>query len=86
MRDQDQDTDEKQSLYGFVSRGPAVTVLWTNRDKRISGSLVSGRRVINVASMMEGEARILLETVICREIAAEERGREAFNPSIKISI
>lgn len=86
MRDQDQDTDEKQSLYGFVPRGPAVTVLWTNRDKRISGSFVSGRQVINVASIMEGEARILLETAIYREIAEEERGRDAFNPSIELSI
>ncbi|KAK4194502.1 putative kinesin light chain [Triangularia verruculosa] len=71
-RDQGQDTEEKQSLYDFVPRGPAGTVLWTSRDKRISGSLVGGRRAINVASMTEGEAKILLETVMCREIADEE--------------
>ncbi|KAK4667508.1 NB-ARC domain and tetratricopeptide repeat-containing NOD-like receptor [Podospora pseudopauciseta] len=71
-RDQVQDTEEKQSLYDFVPRGPAGTVLWTSRDKRISGSLVGGRRAINVASMTEGEAKILLETVMCREIAEEE--------------
>ncbi|KAK0735992.1 hypothetical protein B0T21DRAFT_348114 [Apiosordaria backusii] len=71
-RDQGQDTEEKQSLYDFVPRGPAGTVLWTSRDKRISGSLVGGRRAINVASMTEGEAKILLETVMCREIAEEE--------------
>ncbi|KAK4172659.1 putative kinesin light chain, partial [Triangularia setosa] len=66
------DTEEKQSLYDFVPRGPAGTVLWTSRDKRISGSLVGGRRAINVASMAEGEARILLETIMCREITKEE--------------
>ncbi|KAK4176394.1 putative kinesin light chain [Triangularia setosa] len=71
-RDQGHDTEEKQSLYDFVPRGPAGTVLWTSRDKRISGSLVGGRRAINVASMAEGEARILLETVMCREIAEDE--------------
>ncbi|KAK4172520.1 hypothetical protein QBC36DRAFT_349483 [Triangularia setosa] len=71
-RDQGQDTENKQSLYDFVPRGPAGTVLWTNRGKRISSSLVGGRRAINVASMTEGEARILLETVMCREIAEEE--------------
>ncbi|KAK4678686.1 NB-ARC domain and tetratricopeptide repeat-containing NOD-like receptor [Podospora pseudoanserina] len=71
-RDQGQDTEEKQSLYDFVPRGPAGTVLWTSRDKRIRGSLVGGRRAINVASMTEGEAKILLETVMCREIAEEE--------------
>ncbi|VBB78279.1 Putative Kinesin light chain [Podospora comata] len=71
-RDQGQDTEEKQNLYDFVPRGPAGTVLWTSRDKRISGSLVGGRRAINVASMTEGEAKILLETVMCREIDEEE--------------
>ncbi|KAK4174679.1 putative kinesin light chain [Triangularia setosa] len=71
-RDQGHDTEEKQSLYDFVPRGPTGTVLWTSRDKRISGSLVGGRRAINVASMAEGEARILLETVMCKEIAEEE--------------
>jgi hypothetical protein len=71
-KDQDQGAKEKQSLNDFVPRGPGGTVLWTSRDKRISGSLVGARRAINVASMTEGEARILLETVMGREIAEEE--------------
>ncbi|KAG7289885.1 hypothetical protein NEMBOFW57_006262 [Staphylotrichum longicolle] len=70
--DQVQGAEEKQSLYDFVPRGPAGTVLWTSRDQRIGGSLVGARRAINVASMTEGEARILLETVMGREIAEEE--------------
>lgn len=71
-RDQGQDVEEKHSLYNFVPRSPAGTVLWTSRDKRIGGSLVGARRALNVASMTEGEARMLLETVMCREIADEE--------------
>ncbi|KJZ70283.1 hypothetical protein HIM_10327 [Hirsutella minnesotensis 3608] len=62
---------EKHSLYDFVPRGPAGTVLWTSRDKRIGGSLVGARRAINVSSMTEGEARILLETVLGKGIDEE---------------
>jgi hypothetical protein len=69
---QDQGTEEKHSLYDFVPWGPAGTVLWTSRDKRIGGSLVGARRAINVASMSEREAKILLETVGGRGIAEEE--------------
>ncbi|KAJ4287135.1 hypothetical protein N0V88_007757 [Collariella sp. IMI 366227] len=71
-RDQGRGAEEKHSLYDFVPRGPAGTVLWTSRDQRIGGSLVGARRAINVASMTEGEARMLLETAIGREIAEEE--------------
>jgi tetratricopeptide (TPR) repeat protein len=71
-REQGLGAEEKHSLYDFVPRGPAGTVLWTSRDKRISGSLVGARRAIHVASMTEGEARILLETVMGREIAEKE--------------
>ena len=63
--------EEKHSLYDFVPRGPAGTVLWTSRDKRIGGSLVGARRAIKVSRMTEGEARILLETVTCRGIDEE---------------
>ena len=71
-RDQGQGAEEKHTLYDFVPRGPAGTVLWTSRDRKIGGSLVGAPRALNVASMSEGEARMLLETVMCREIDEEE--------------
>jgi hypothetical protein len=70
--------EEKHSLCDFVPRGPAGTVLWTSRDKRIGGSLVGARRAIHVGSMTEGEARRLLETVRDKEIGeAEAQGAMA---------
>ncbi len=70
---QGQGTAEVQhSLYDFVPRGPTGTVLWTSRDSRIGGTLVGARRAVNVASMVEEEAKTLLKTVMCREIAEEE--------------
>ena len=70
---QGQRTSEVQhSLYDFVPRGPTGTVLWTSRDSRIGGSLVGARRAINVTNMVEEEAKTLLETVMCREIAEED--------------
>jgi hypothetical protein len=64
--------EEEHSLYDFVPRGPAGTVLWTSRDKRIGGSLVGARKAINVGGMTEGEVRMLLETVRDKGIGAEE--------------
>jgi len=60
-----------RNLLGFVP-WRSGTVLWTSRDKRISGSLVSAKRAINVASMTECEAMALLETVRDRKIGEEE--------------
>ena len=51
-----------RNLFAFVPRHSG-TVLWTSRDKRISGSLVGAKRAINVARMMDSEAMALLETV-----------------------
>ena len=51
-----------RNLFGFVPRHSG-TVLWTSRDKRISGSLVGAKRAINVARMIDSEAMALLETV-----------------------
>lgn len=62
---------EKQSLYDFVPRGPGGTMLWTSCDNRICGSLVGARRAMNVGSMTEAEARILLETTMCTDIDEE---------------
>jgi hypothetical protein len=70
--------EEKHSLCDFVPRGPAGTVLWTSRDKRIGGSLVGTRRAIHVGGMTEGEARTLLEAVRDEEIGeAEAQGAAA---------
>lgn len=63
--------DEEHSLYDFVPRGPGGTVLWTSCDGRIGGSLVGARRAINVSSMTEAEARILLETATRTDIGDE---------------
>ncbi|KAK4077629.1 hypothetical protein Purlil1_12267 [Purpureocillium lilacinum] len=63
--------EEHHSLFEFIPRGPAGTVLWTSRDKRIGGSLVGARRAVHVSSMAEGEARTLLETVMCKTIDVE---------------
>jgi tetratricopeptide (TPR) repeat protein len=64
--------EEKHGLCDFVPRGPAGTVLWTSRDKRIGGSLVGARRAIHVGGMTEGEARTLLEAVRDEEIGEAE--------------
>ncbi|KAK4246078.1 hypothetical protein C7999DRAFT_42471 [Corynascus novoguineensis] len=60
-----------RNLLGFVP-WRSGTVLWTSRDKRISGSLVSAKRAINVARMTDREAMALLETVGNRKIGEEE--------------
>jgi tetratricopeptide (TPR) repeat protein len=57
-----------RNLFAFVPRHSG-TVLWTSRDKRISGSLVGANRAINVARMMDSEAMALLETVGNMKIA-----------------
>ncbi|OIW27139.1 hypothetical protein CONLIGDRAFT_579031, partial [Coniochaeta ligniaria NRRL 30616] len=70
--------EEKRGLCDFVPRGPAGTVLWTSRDKRIGGTLVGARRAIHVGGMTEGEARTLLEAVRDEEIGeAEAQGAAA---------
>ena len=38
--------EEPSSLYDFVPRGTTGTVLWTSRDERIAGSLVTARRAM----------------------------------------
>ncbi|KAK3690562.1 hypothetical protein B0T22DRAFT_537180 [Podospora appendiculata] len=72
-KDQGRGVEEKYSLYDFVPRGSAGTVLWTSRDKRIGGSLVGAKRAINVARMTDAEAMALLETVGNRKIGEGER-------------
>ena len=72
-RRQSRTADEAFSLYDFVPRGPGGTVLWTSRDKQISGSLVSAQRAINIARMTDNEAMTLLETVRNRKIGEDEQ-------------
>ncbi|KAK0710586.1 hypothetical protein B0H67DRAFT_667316 [Lasiosphaeris hirsuta] len=55
-------TEESTSLYEYVPRGGNGTVLWTSRDKRIIGTLVSPWRGIHVVQMSPDEAIALLET------------------------
>ena len=54
--------ERARNMFGFVPRHSG-TVLWTSRDKRIGGTLVSAKRTINVARMTDSEALVLLETV-----------------------
>jgi tetratricopeptide (TPR) repeat protein len=49
------------SLWQYVPKSGAGTVLWTSRDERIVGSLVSPQRGIQVAQMDPKEACTLLE-------------------------
>jgi tetratricopeptide (TPR) repeat protein len=70
------DTEGHASLYDFVPRGPGGTVLWTSRDKRIGGSLVSARRAIHIGDMTEEEASALLETAR-GEAVSEQESQEA---------
>ncbi|KAF3073352.1 hypothetical protein CFAM422_004386 [Trichoderma lentiforme] len=49
-----------KSLPNCVPRGPKGVVLWTSRDKRIMGTLVSPLRVIEVGDMSLEEAKKLL--------------------------
>jgi tetratricopeptide (TPR) repeat protein len=51
------------NLSRYVPRSSTGAVLWTSRDKRIAGSLVSTRSGINVVRMTQDQAQILLETV-----------------------
>lgn len=65
------EAEPKQSLYDFVPRGPGGTLLWTSRDRRIGGSLVSTKQAINVTCMTDGEARMLLEMVMGKGVGKE---------------
>lgn len=49
-----------KTLLDCVPRGPKGAVLWTSRDKRIMGTLVSPLRVIEVGDMSLEEAKKLL--------------------------
>ncbi|KAH6666143.1 TPR repeat protein [Halenospora varia] len=52
--------DNSRNLYSFIPRGPTGTILWTTRDGRIVGDLISSKQGINVGSMDTLEARELL--------------------------
>ncbi|KAK4243314.1 hypothetical protein C7999DRAFT_44849 [Corynascus novoguineensis] len=65
-----------RKLLDFVPRHSG-TVLWTSRDMRIGGSLVSAKRAINVARMTNNEAMELLEIVGGLKISEVERADAA---------
>ncbi|RYP49164.1 hypothetical protein DL769_011115 [Monosporascus sp. CRB-8-3] len=64
--------EEPTSLYNYVPRCATGTVLWTSRDERIVGTLVSPRRGIQVGQMDPGEAKALLETSRNEKVVSEE--------------
>lgn len=65
-------TEKSTSLYDYVPRVGAGTVLWTSRDQRIVGALVDARQRIQVGQMSPDEARELLETSSNEKISGEE--------------
>ncbi|KAK1837152.1 Tetratricopeptide repeat-domain-containing protein [Podospora conica] len=60
------------SLNDYVPRVGTGTVLWTSRDERIVGTLVSPRRGIRVGRMEPKEASILLERSMNQEVGSDE--------------
>lgn len=52
--------NNSRNLYSFIPRGPTGTILWTTRDGRIVGDLISSKQGINVSSMDASEAKELL--------------------------
>ncbi|KAH8883699.1 TPR-like protein [Thozetella sp. PMI_491] len=59
-------------LYHFIPRGLTGTVLWTSRDERVAGSLVSSRQAIWVDAMTLSEALTLLASLRGEEISEGE--------------
>ncbi|KXX74304.1 hypothetical protein MMYC01_208567 [Madurella mycetomatis] len=60
------------SLYDYVPRGATGTVLWTSRDERIVGTLVSPYQGIGVDRMSHDEAMRLFETSRNKKTGSEE--------------
>lgn len=53
-------SSSSQILSNYIPRGPKGLVLWTTRDKRIKGTLVSPIRAVDVGDLSLDEATILL--------------------------
>ncbi|KAK0743223.1 prion-inhibition and propagation-domain-containing protein [Schizothecium vesticola] len=64
--------EESTSLYKYVPKGGTGTVLWTSRDERIVGTLVSPRRGIQVGQMDPKEASTLLERSRNEKVGSDE--------------
>lgn len=64
--------EQSTSLYDYVPKSGAGTVLWTSRDERIVGLLVGPERGIRVGDMSLCQARRLLETSRDKYIWDEE--------------
>ncbi|KAL7904817.1 P-loop containing nucleoside triphosphate hydrolase protein [Trichoderma velutinum] len=55
-------SSSSNTLTNYIPRGSKGLVLWTTRDKRIKGTLVSPIRAVEVGDMSPDEATILLST------------------------
>ncbi|KAK0762658.1 hypothetical protein N5P37_005476, partial [Trichoderma harzianum] len=53
-------SSSSKTLSNYIPRGPKGLVLWTTRDKRIKGTLVSPVRAVEVGDLSLDEATILL--------------------------
>ncbi|KAL6828965.1 P-loop containing nucleoside triphosphate hydrolase protein [Trichoderma sp. SZMC 28015] len=53
-------SSSSKTLSNYIPRGPKGLVLWTTRDKRIKGTLVSPIRAVEVGDLSLDEATILL--------------------------
>ncbi|KAI5466489.1 hypothetical protein BGZ63DRAFT_132708 [Mariannaea sp. PMI_226] len=64
---------KSMGLFEYIPKVGSGTVLWTSRDERIVGTLVSSQRGIRVVQMREEEAHNLLEATTRRKISDQER-------------
>ncbi|KAL6815368.1 P-loop containing nucleoside triphosphate hydrolase protein [Trichoderma sp. SZMC 28013] len=66
-----------KTLSNYIPRGPKGLVLWTTRDKRIKGTLVSPIRAVEVGDMSLDEATMLLS--MATETAQDKATSEDIN-------
>ncbi|GKT83099.1 kinesin light chain [Colletotrichum tofieldiae] len=64
---------DETCLDDYIPRAPVGTILWTSRDERIVGSLVSARRGVSVGRMAADEALALFETSRNEHVAIHEK-------------
>lgn len=64
---------QSSTLIEYIPRAPTGTVLWTSRDERIIGTLISSRRGIKVGPMERDESIELLEAARNAEMQDEQR-------------
>jgi tetratricopeptide (TPR) repeat protein len=64
--------NDSGNLYSFIPQGASGTILWTTRDERILGGLVSPKQGINITSMNAREALALLVNLSNLAVATED--------------